>query len=85
MTPYLRGLLLLPSVAAVTRDAAGRIDEVEYTVVLYHYVPMGSSLEPLDSETKSLRYFGEDEMPRLALPYPPSALFAPKMANACDT
>jgi 8-oxo-dGTP pyrophosphatase MutT (NUDIX family) len=51
-------------------------DEVEYTVVLYLCVPIGTSLEPLDSETRSLRYFGEGEMPRLALPYPPSAFFA---------
>ncbi len=45
-------------------------DEVEYTVVLYSCVPIGKSLEPLDPETKSLRYFAEDEMPKLALPFP---------------
>ena len=50
-------------------------DEVEYLAVLYFCVPMGASLEPLDPETRSLRYFGKDEMPKLALPYPPSALF----------
>ena len=41
-------------------------------------VPVGKSLEPLDPETRSLRYFREDEMPRLALPYPTSALFPAK-------
>jgi 8-oxo-dGTP pyrophosphatase MutT (NUDIX family) len=33
--------------------------EVEYLAVLYFCVPVGKSLEPLDSETKSLRYFTE--------------------------
>lgn len=51
-------------------------DEVEYTVILYLCVPMGTSLEPLDPETRSLRYFGEHEFPKLALPYPSSAFFA---------
>lgn len=50
-------------------------DEVEYTVVLFHCVPIGTSSESLDPETKGLRYFGEREMPRLALPYPSSAFF----------
>ncbi len=50
-------------------------DEVEYLVVLYFCVPIGTSTEPLDPETRSLRYFGKDEMPKLALPYPSSALF----------
>jgi 8-oxo-dGTP pyrophosphatase MutT (NUDIX family) len=51
-------------------------DRVEYAVVLYLCVPIGKSSDPLDPETKSLRYFGESEMPKLALPYPRSALFA---------
>jgi 8-oxo-dGTP pyrophosphatase MutT (NUDIX family) len=50
-------------------------DQVEYTVVLFLCVPIGRSSEPPDPETKSLRYFGEDEMPTLALPYPSSAFF----------
>jgi 8-oxo-dGTP pyrophosphatase MutT (NUDIX family) len=53
-------------------------DEVEYTVVLFACVPIGVSSEPLDPETQTLRYFAEDEMPRLALPYPSSAFFAAK-------
>jgi 8-oxo-dGTP pyrophosphatase MutT (NUDIX family) len=141
MSPYLRylrsrighDLLLLPSVAAVIKDAQGRIllqekssgegwslpagaiepgetpeqaicrevreetgllvsphaiigvfggsdfryiypngDKVEYIAILYRCVPTGASSEPLDSETKSLRYFAVDEMPKLALPYPRS-------------
>jgi 8-oxo-dGTP pyrophosphatase MutT (NUDIX family) len=51
-------------------------DEVEYTVVLYHCVGIGLSTDPLDPETRSLRYFGEEEMPNLALPYPRAALFS---------
>jgi 8-oxo-dGTP pyrophosphatase MutT (NUDIX family) len=150
MSPYLRhlrskighDLLLLPSVAAVIKDAAGRIllqekssgegwslpagaiepgespeealcrevreetgilvepgeiigvyggshfryvypngDKVEYTAILYSCVPIGKSLEPLDPETKSLRYFGEDEIPKLALPFPSSALFPAKRSG----
>jgi 8-oxo-dGTP pyrophosphatase MutT (NUDIX family) len=50
-------------------------DEVEYIAILYRCVPTGISSDPLDSETKSLRYFGESEMPKLALPYPASAFF----------
>lgn len=56
-------------------------DQVEYTAVLYSCVPIGKSLEPLDPETKSLRYFGEDEMPKLALPYPSSAFFPAKRSD----
>ena|SRR5665213_1451945 len=144
MSPYLRrlrskighDLLLLPSVAAVVRDAEGRVllqekssgegwslpagaiepgetpeqaicrevreetgllvkpqeiigvfggsafrhtypggDEVEYTVILYRCVANGTSLDKLDPETRSLKYFAENEMPELSLPYPPSILF----------
>jgi 8-oxo-dGTP pyrophosphatase MutT (NUDIX family) len=50
-------------------------DEVEYTVILYRCVPTGTSLDKLDPETRSLKYFAEGEMPRLALPYPASAFF----------
>jgi 8-oxo-dGTP pyrophosphatase MutT (NUDIX family) len=150
MSPYLRhirskighDLLLLPSVAAVIKDFAGRIllqekssgegwslpagaiepgetpeeaicrevreetgilveprgiigvyggsqfryiypngDEVEYMVVLYSCVPIGTSLEPVDPETKSLRYFKAEEVPKLALPYPSAALFPAKQSD----
>jgi len=50
-------------------------DAVEYTVVLYHCIPIRTSGEELDGETKSLRYFAEFQLPTLALPYPRSALF----------
>jgi 8-oxo-dGTP pyrophosphatase MutT (NUDIX family) len=50
-------------------------DEVEYTVILYRCVPTITSFAMLDPETRSLRYFAEGEMPRLALPYPSSAFF----------
>ena len=50
-------------------------DAVEYTVVLYRCVPIKTPGGPFDGETRSLRYFAESEMPKLALPYPRSALF----------
>ena len=50
-------------------------DTVEYTVILYHCTPIGTSAAPVDPETRSLRYFGVAEMPKLALPYPSSILF----------
>lgn len=50
-------------------------DAVEYTVVLYRCIPVGSAGPPSDGETKSLRYFAEPEMPELALPFPREALF----------
>ncbi len=50
-------------------------DEAEYTVILYSCIPIGTSLEKLDPETRSLKYFAEGEMPELALPYPLTAFF----------
>ena len=50
-------------------------DAVEYTVVLYRCLFVGTVSVPLDGETKSIRYFAESDMPRLALPYPRDALF----------
>ena len=50
-------------------------DSVEYTVVLYRCSVIGEMPRELDPETKSLRYFAIDEMPRLTLPYPIEALF----------
>jgi 8-oxo-dGTP pyrophosphatase MutT (NUDIX family) len=50
-------------------------DRVEYTVALFACeTACGTgSHDPL--ETRSLRYFAEPEMPRLAMPYPPALLF----------
>ncbi|MGK6311811.1 NUDIX domain-containing protein [Neorhizobium sp. DT-125] len=50
-------------------------DRVEYVVTLFLCETTGRSSAPLDSETKSIRYFAEDEMPPLALPYPKDVLF----------
>jgi 8-oxo-dGTP pyrophosphatase MutT (NUDIX family) len=50
-------------------------DAVEYVVMLYRCRVIGEASGPLDPETKSLRYFAESEMPKLALPYPMEALF----------
>ncbi len=50
-------------------------DAVEYTVVLYLCAAVGTGMDPLDRETKSLRYFTRTEIPRLALPYPLDTLF----------
>ena len=50
-------------------------DVVEYTVVLFHCNVLERIAIPIDLETKSLRYFSEEEMPALALPYPRRALF----------
>jgi 8-oxo-dGTP pyrophosphatase MutT (NUDIX family) len=51
-------------------------DAVEYTVVLYRCVATGASSTTLDPETKALKYFAREEMPRLALPYPTETLFS---------
>jgi len=50
-------------------------DRVEYVVTLFLCETTGRSSAPLDSETNSIRYFSEAEMPLLALPYPKNALF----------
>ena len=53
-------------------------DNVEYTVVLYRCQVTGVCAPPQDSETVSLAYFSEQNMPPLALPYPKDILFAHK-------
>jgi 8-oxo-dGTP pyrophosphatase MutT (NUDIX family) len=75
------GLLVTPNrILGVFGGAAFRYvypngDEVEPTVVLYRCTVVGRSDGPLDTETRSLRYFNEHEMPALALPYPVGLLF----------
>lgn len=51
-------------------------DWVEFTGLLYLCDVVGESSEPLDPETKSLRYFSREEMPSLAMPYPKDVLFS---------
>lgn len=51
-------------------------DRVEIVGALYHCEVVGESDQPLDPETKSLRYFSRDELPALVLPYPIDALFS---------
>lgn len=50
-------------------------DEVEYVVTLFRCQIIGSQAKIIDAETKSIRYFSEADMPRLALPYPNTMLF----------
>lgn len=50
-------------------------DRVEILGLLYQCEVVGRSDGPLDSETKSLQYFSQDDLPELALPYPREALF----------
>lgn len=49
--------------------------QVEYVVTLFRCRVSQERGAWTDTETKSLRYFGRNDMPRLALPYPMSALF----------
>ncbi|AHD09381.1 NUDIX domain-containing protein [Phaeobacter gallaeciensis] len=50
-------------------------DRVEYTVLLYRCRVEFPATKPVDPETVELRYFGINDAPSLALPYPQSALF----------
>lgn len=50
-------------------------DEVEYTIALFRCTLEGGPAGPVDPETRALRYVSRDEMPPLALPYPPALLF----------
>lgn len=50
-------------------------DHVEYVVTLFKCRIVENDGTWTDSETQSLGYFGEDEMPPLALPYPRSVLY----------
>lgn len=51
-------------------------DRVEYVVTLYQCAVAGVGGGWTDPETASLRYFTEEDMPPLALPYPMALLFA---------
>ena len=51
-------------------------DWVEFTGLIYLCEVIGKSEQPLDPETKSLKYFSRPEMPSLAMPYPKDALFS---------
>jgi 8-oxo-dGTP pyrophosphatase MutT (NUDIX family) len=50
-------------------------DQVEYVVTLFKCEVRDTGGAWTDDETKSIRYFPQDDMPPLALPYPLSALF----------
>lgn len=50
-------------------------DQVEYVVTLFKCRIEKHISAPSDSETKSIRYFSQHEMPPLALPYPKALLF----------
>jgi 8-oxo-dGTP pyrophosphatase MutT (NUDIX family) len=51
-------------------------DVVELTILLYLCDAVGETHAPLDPETKSLQYFGKDDMPRLQVTLPLELLFA---------
>jgi 8-oxo-dGTP pyrophosphatase MutT (NUDIX family) len=51
-------------------------DQVEYVVTLFKCQVLEGGGTWTDTETKSLRYFAQGDMPPLALPYPVSVLFA---------
>ena len=55
-------------------------NKVGYTVILMLCSVKSESGEILDSETKSLKYFCKETMPKLELPYPKNILF-----NECKT
>ena len=50
-------------------------NEVGYTIILMLCSIKSKSGDVLDSETKSLKYFNKENMPKLALPYPTAVLF----------
>lgn len=50
-------------------------DEVEYVVTLFLCQIIGPQVPIPDTETASISYFEEADMPKLALPYPNSMLF----------
>ena len=50
-------------------------NEVGYTVILILCSVVSKSVDVLDTETKSLKYFSKENMPKLALPYPKEVLF----------
>ncbi len=51
-------------------------DRVEYVVTLFACHIERHLTAPTDSETRSIRYFSNEEMPALALPYPKEMLFS---------
>ena len=50
-------------------------DWVEYTIILYKCRVCRDTEIIADSETRSIRYFDKDSLPKLALPYPEEVLF----------
>ncbi|WP_404448638.1 NUDIX domain-containing protein [Sutcliffiella horikoshii] len=45
-------------------------DQVEYQVTVYECKIVSGILEAVDGESEILKYFEEDNIPKLALPYP---------------
>jgi 8-oxo-dGTP pyrophosphatase MutT (NUDIX family) len=50
-------------------------DQVEIVGPVYECEVVGETGEPLDEETRELKYFSRAELPRLTMPYPVAALF----------
>ena len=58
-------------------------DPVEYLVALFRCEIVGGSHSPSDKETSALKYFKQNEMPPLALPYPLALLFDDLETKSC--
>jgi 8-oxo-dGTP pyrophosphatase MutT (NUDIX family) len=52
---------------------------VEYVVTLFSCKTVSEGRHWQDQETKSLKYFAEEELPMLSLPYPRSLLYHPEL------
>lgn len=45
-------------------------DQVEYQVIVYECKIVGGTLQTVDGESEILKYHKEENIPKLALPYP---------------
>ncbi|MFC6651538.1 NUDIX domain-containing protein [Paenibacillus rhizoplanae] len=46
-------------------------DQVEYTAIVFECVIVKGQLRSMDGEAEELKFFKEDELPGLTIPYPP--------------
>ena len=57
-------------------------DQVEYQVTVYECKIVRGTLEAVDGESEILRYFKEDSIPKLGLPYP-AWIFKSNLERGC--